>query len=310
MADTLGAVGGTPAAGATGAGAGATGGADGAGAGGGVTTEVDPNAGGDGGSGEGTAEGDGSGDAAGEGAEGADSGEAGDGESGEGEGEGAEESDGSEFETDGRKIDDATKKALAALKKVNPEAAKRTAEAYFKHQAYQKVFPTVHEARGAKATIEALGGQEGIQNLQTKVSDYEREIDLFAEGSPELVENLWKADPKGVELSTTAAFELIAKNDGDMFDRVLAGPMVARLEKAGLYNALGKMSEYIKAGDGDNAYKLLQDMSKFFDNAKSLSQKQLELKERVDPERQKFDQERKEFEQQKTRSTTKRWRRS
>lgn len=297
MPENLGAVGGTPA--VTGAGAGGAGGTGDSG--GGVATEIDPNAGGTGEAGEGGDQGDGSQPAGGEEGTPAEAGEGGEGEGGEGEGEGKpEESDGSEFETDGRKIDDKTRKALAALKKVDPEAAKLVAEAYFKRDAYQKVFPTVHEARGAKATIEALGGQEGIQNLQTKVTDYDNEITQFANGDTALITNLWQADPKGVELSTAASIELIGAKDAEMFDRIIAAPMVARLEKAGFYNALKTMGEHIKTGDGQKAYDLLQSMSKFFDNAKSLSAKQLELKNKVDPEREKFNQERQEFEQQKT----------
>ena len=283
---------GTGAGGTGGAGTGG-GGSEGTGEGGGVVTEIEP-------TGEESVEGGGSEATGGEG-EGAE-GEPAAGE-GEGEGEGSkapEQTDGSEFETDGRKIDDATKKALAALKQVNPEAAKRTAEAYFKQQAYQKVFPTIHEARGAKATIEALGGQEGIQNLQTEVGDYRNEITQFAKGDPALIKNLWEANPEGVELSTVASIQHIAANDAEMFDRVLAAPMVTRLEKAGFYNALKNMGEHIKAGDGQKAYDLLQSMSKFFDNAKALSAKQLELKSKVDPERQKFEQERQDFEKQKT----------
>jgi hypothetical protein len=286
MADTLGAVGATP----------AVGGAEGGAAdGGGIATEIEtPTEGAEGGEGEtggeGAAEGEG-GEPAGPTTE--------DGTEGEG---GAEaESDGSEYETDGRKIDDATKKALAALKKVDPASAKRVAEAYFKRDAYQKVFPTVHEARGAKATIEALGGQQGIQDLQSEVGDYRTEITQFAKGDPELINNLWEANPEGVEMSTAASIALIGEKDADMFDRVIAPAMVARLEKAGLYKALPTLANFIKEGKGQEAYDLLLNISKFFDNAKTLQAKQLDLKQRVDPERKKFDQERQEFEQQKSR---------
>jgi len=295
MPETLGAVGGTPAVSGAGGGAG-----DGASGGGGVATEVDPNAGGADGAGEG---GDGS---DGTGGEGEGSAEAGEGESaegaeGEGEaGEGAEESDGSEFETDGRKIDDKTRKALAALKKVDPDSAKVAAEAYFRADAYKKVFPTVHEARGAKATIESLGGQEGIQAIQTEVSDYRNEITQFAKGDAALIQNLWDANPEGVELSTAASIEMIGSKDPEMFDRVIAPAMVARLEKAGLYDALPKLAALIKDGKGQAAYDLLLDVSKFFDNAKALKTKQIELKSKENPERAKLDQERSDFEKQKT----------
>ena len=194
MADGIGTIASVPA-------SGAGGGSAAGGEGGGVATEVETGTGGpegtpaDGG-GKGT---EGTGDGEGDGEAGEGGGEeagAGEGEGGEGEGE----SDGSEFETDGRKIDDATKKALASLKKVDPAAAKRVAEAYFKKQGYEKVFPTIHEARGAKATLEAVGGTKGIAEMQTAVSDYDREIAQFAQGDPELINNLWTSNPEGAEL--------------------------------------------------------------------------------------------------------------
>lgn len=293
MADGLGTVAVAPGAG------GAGGAGDGAGGAGGVATEIDPNAGG---AGEGTGDGDGSGGAEGEGEGGTEAGEGEPAEGAEGEGEageGAEESDGSEFETDGRKIDDQTRKALAALKKVDPNAAKVAAEAYFRADAYKKVFPTVHDARGAKATIDALGGYDGIKEIQTEVSDYRNEITQFAKGDTALIKSLWEANPEGLELSTTASIEHIGASDPEMFDRVIAPAMVARLEKAGLYNALPQLAAYIKEGKGQEAYDLLAQVSKFFDNAKSLKAKQLELKSKEDPERTKLAQERSEFEQQK-----------
>jgi len=278
--------------GADGTGAGGSG-TEGAGDGGTAIAEIEPTGG------EG-AEGNGSEDAGGEGEGGEGEPAAGEEGAGEGEGEKAEEGDGSEFETDGRKIDDKTKKALAALKKVDPAAAKLVADAYFRHDAYKKVFPTVQDARGAKATIDALGGHEGIQAIQDEVGDYRNEITEFAKGDPALIQKLWDANPEGVELSTAASIELLASKDLKAFDRVIAPAMVSRLEQAGFYAGLTKLAEHLKAGDGQAAYDLLKSISDFFGEAKAMSKKQLDLKKTADPERQKLDQEKQEFEQQKT----------
>ena len=294
MADGIGTIASVP---AGGAGGGSAAGGDG----GGVATEVETGTGGPEGTpaeggGEGT---EGTGDGEGDG----EAGEGGGKEAGEGEGEGGEgegESDGSEFETDGRKIDDATKKALASLKKVDPESAKRVAEAYFKFQGYQKVFPTIHEARGAKATLEAVGGTKGIQEMQTAVSDYDTEIAQFAKGDPELINNLWTSNPEGAELSATAMLEVIGSKDADAFDRVMIPPMVARLEKAGFFKSMNEVTEFVKEGKGQEAYDLLAKIGKFFTEAKGLQKKQLELKNRVDPEREKLNKERADFDRQKT----------
>jgi hypothetical protein len=295
MADAIGTIAGTTATGAGGGGA-ATGGE-----GGGVATEIETGTGGAEGTpaegGEEGTEGTGDGEGDGTGGEGGDE-AAGDGEGEGGEGEG--ESDGSEFETDGRKIDDATKKALASLKKVDPAAAKRVAEAYFKKQGYEKVFPTIHEARGAKATLEAVGGTKGIQEMQTAVSDYDREIEQFGKGDPQLINQLWDSNPEGAELSAAAMIEVIGSKSAEAFDRVVIPAMVSRLEKAGFFASMNELAGHIKEGDGQAAYDLLAKIGKFFTDAKGLQKKQLELKSKVDPERTKFEKERSDFERQKT----------
>src|SRR5262249_221817 len=128
-------------------------------------------------------------------------GEGGEGGRGEGDRLPGEPDDEIDYEQDGRKVDDKTKKAIAELAKTNKDAARAVRDAYFRPTALLKELPeakTFDEAiktvRGMKATIESLGGEEGITKLNEEVGDYRREIDQFAKGDPALIKQLYEAN--------------------------------------------------------------------------------------------------------------------
>lgn len=219
----------------------------------------------------------------------------------EGEGEGEEaEPEPEDLETDGRRIDDKTRKAIAKLKKVDPLAAKAVAEAYFRENAYKKQFPTVQAARAAKATLDSLGGDEGITALQGEVESFRTEIKQMANGDPELIGQLYESDPRGLELSTGASIKFIGSKDADAFDRVVIPPMVTRLEKAGMYTSIPALLKLIQDGKGQEAYDLTLEIQKWLSDAKSMQKEQMDLAGRKDPEREAVAREREELATQKT----------
>ena len=290
-------------------GAGAGGATDGAGSGGGVATEIDPGAGGTdsgtaGGAGEGGTE---DGEPAGDGTDGAESGT--EGEPAEGAEETAGTEDPEEFSQDGRRVDDKTRKALAQVKKVDPAAAKTLADTYHRAQRIMKdvgaknLSEAVNKVAGMAATLESVGGEEGITEMQTSLQQFNTEVTQFAEGDPALIQSLWDSGengPKGVEKSTTASLALIASKDADMFDRVLLPPMVARLEKAGMFTTVASLAALIKDGKGQEAYDLTVKLSNWLANAKTYQKNQLELREKKDPEKEKLETRARELDQRET----------
>jgi len=69
------------------------------------------------------------------------------------------------------------------LKKTNPEAARRLRKRITAGKPTKR-FPTVHDARQAESTSTALGGQEGITQLQEEVQDYRTEVEQFFKWRP------------------------------------------------------------------------------------------------------------------------------
>jgi len=254
------------------------------------------------GDGAGSGEGAGAGGGADEGGEGAGAGE---GEGGEGAGEGAGEGEGAAEEESGLgpldpKMDEQTRKDIAELKKLHPELAKKWGNDHFRRKAYDEEFPGgVNEARQIKATFEALGGQEGLDGLQGEVDDYRNEIKQFSEGDPALLTQLHEANPDSFVLAISNGIDLLANKSPELFDKAILPAMVARLEKAQMYSSVQELAALIKDGKGQEAYDLTAKIAGWLDKAKGMASKQVELKNKKDPEREKFEREKSDFETKK-----------
>jgi hypothetical protein len=242
------------------------------------------------GTGEGGAGGDGAG--AGEGAgegEGEGAGEIEGAAAGEGEGEG----EGDEFESaDGRKVDSKTREALAALKKVNPAAAKQLfadhgrAQAIVKEVGAQNLSDAVNKVRQITATLESVGGEEGLEGLQSEAEDYRNEIKQFSEGDPALLNQLHEANPDAFATSITNGLALIMEKSPAKLDAVLLPALVPRLQKAGMFDSVDQLAALIKEGKGQEAYDLTAKIKAWLDNAKHLSEKAATTRNNVDPRKE------------------------
>jgi hypothetical protein len=273
--------------------------ADGAGAGGGGAAvedqgnEITGGEGAEGGDGE-AAEGE-------EGAEGDQGAEAGEeGAEGEEADLGGEEGDDDDlnFERDGRKVDAKTRDAIGKLAKIDKVAAKAVRDSYFANQAVIKetgatdMRQAVAKIRTMNATIEALGGDEGITNLQTEVEDYRTEIDQFSNGDPALLNQLWEANPDATANMAAAALEMIGAKDIERLDKALLPTFNSRIKRAGLPDTVSAIQKLLEAGEGQKAYDTLQKVAEWLKGIDGNATKQLELKSARNPEKEALDRDR------------------
>ena len=249
--------------------------------------------------------------AGGEGAEGGaeGTGEGGDEAGGEGDAGGGSDEDALQsIETDGRRVDEKTRSALAKLAAIDKDAARKVREAYFRDQALIKDLgvKNVSEAQQAirqmRATLDSLGGDEGITALQEEVGDYRKEIQQFAEGDPALLSQLYEASPEGLVTSTANALELIASKDPKLFDQTILPAMVSRMKKAGWYDSVPQLLELIKEGKGQEAYDLTTSIQKWMTDAEKAVQKNIELKTQKNPEKEKLDARARELDEREARN--------
>jgi hypothetical protein len=157
----------------------------------------------------------------------------------------------------------------------------------------------VNKVRQMAATIETLGGEEGIQNLQSEVEDYRTEIKQFKAGDPALLEQLNEASPEQFSTMIEQGLGLLAQKSPEMFDKALVGSMVARLDKAGMYSSVDSLLALIKEGKGQEAYDLTLQIQKWLGNAKSKAEKQVQIAKEKNPEREALDRDRAKLDQDK-----------
>lgn len=206
---------------------------------------------------------------------------------------------------DGRKVDLKTREALAALKKTNPEAAKRIGDIYHRAQAIIKdlgatnISDAVNKVRQMAATMEAVGGEEGLTELQGEVGDYRTEIKQFSEGDPALLNQLHEANPESFVTAIANGLDLILDKSPKLLDRALLPAMAARLEAAGMFNSMTQLSKLIEEGKGQEAFDLTKQIREWLDKAKGLATTQRDAKTRKDPAQEANERTRQELAQQK-----------
>ena len=177
---------------------------------------------------------------------------------------------------DSRIVDVKTRQQIAELRKTNPVLAKTLSDAVFGRQAILKEVPeaksvgdVIKTIRAQRATLEAVGGEEGITKLNEEVTDYRKEIEQFGAGSRELPEQLFEANADGFVKTVDNSLQILLEKDGGTggrFDQVLAVPFAQRLTDAGMPKAIATLIDHVKAGDGEAAYALLQKVDGWMKN--------------------------------------------
>ena len=223
--------------------------------------------------------------------------------------EGAEqpegEADAEAEEFDGRMVDAKTRSALAALKKVDPASAKLLSDTYhrtariIKDVGAENLSQAVNKVAAMAATLESVGGAEGLTTLNEEVEGFRNEATQFANGDPALPRALYAENQKGLVRSVQASLDVLAESNAEHFKEAIMPSVVQRLEQAGMYSSIPALLKLIEEGKGQEAYELTSNIQKWLGDAKSLREKELKVRAEKDPEREKFEQERADFEKQK-----------
>jgi hypothetical protein len=220
-----------------------------------------------------------------------------------GDQEGEDDSD--VADADGRKVDAKTRQDLAALKKVNPESAKRLSDMYHRSRTLmdevgaKTLSEAVHKVRQINATLEGVGGADGLTELQDEVGDYRNEIQQFAEGDPALLTQLLEGNADAFGKAMTNGLDLLAEKNPKLYDQAIVGAIVSRLESGGVYGAIDEVVKFVQEGEGQKAYDKLGDIKKWLNNAKGLADGQNRQRKEHNPERDEIERGRQELQTEK-----------
>lgn len=155
-----------------------------------------------------------------------------------------------------KKLD--VQKALDKLKKKDKMLADVLRKEHFSNVDFKKAFATPIEAQAAADLLELYGGEEGISTLQTKADDFASELNMVAEGNPQILDDIVRDSPDGFKKLINAGLEKLRLLDQVSYERATARPLAATLREKGVINTLEMIKQMALAGKGQECFDLSQ----------------------------------------------------
>lgn len=136
-------------------------------------------------------------------------------------------------------------KTIRELRDANPDRApilRQLNDAFFRSEKYSEAFATPEDAHRAKATFEALGGDEGIASLrqaQNQVADIDR---MAADGDPKMID-AWVSESRDGFIKAAPVFlDTLERTDPRAYSTTLQPHLVKALVGSGLGNSLDRIA--------------------------------------------------------------------
>jgi hypothetical protein len=207
------------------------------------------------------------------------------------------------------------RKALRGLRDASPANANVVKElhgAYERFNAYKVEFPTVQDAKEAKAFIDSIGGQEGYQKTQEAMDSVKGSDELLYAANPQLSKNVYedmkaqgKEDAYGKVVGNFLG-HLKEVNEKDYYAQIMPH-FVNGLQESGLNVKLEQLNAALGEKDAEGKpapnVKMIQAITKVMtDWYKGMETDEANRKKvpEVTPEHKKFLADKEAFEQEKT----------
>lgn len=155
-------------------------------------------------------------------------------------------------------------KLLREMRDANPanDAVSKTLKnAYYQQRAFADVFPTVDDARSMKATMDALGGSEGLSSLQENAAYVEEFNRMAEEGDPSLIQAWVSESPEGFKKIVPTVLSEYARLDPAGYNAALRGPLVSALEGSNLRQTVARAIDMMQMGQTDLAGRELTEIA-------------------------------------------------
>jgi len=202
----------------------------------------------------------------------------------------------------------AIRSALKAFRDLDPKnapIARQLNDAYGRYTAYKEVFPKVADAQAARALLDAVGGDEGLTNLQATVKSVNETDALLYAGDKRVLDSLYddmKAAGKEAAFSKLAGpyLDKLRKISPEAYNETLQPHFFAAIKASGLTGVVNGILDAIKDPAKPNVDAIKSMASDILEWYKNLEQTVGKTApDELAPEREAFERERSEFQSQK-----------
>lgn len=200
---------------------------------------------------------------------------------------------------DNRRNPDALRKHIADLRRqandITDPAQKKEAldrikmlyDTTGKARAYEEQFPTVREAREFKALLDAAGGREGIQQMQSTLAEVEQIDALLSAGDASVIDRMWEEAPQGMPKLVPHIADRFEKQNPQEYEQFIAPRAISHLDKSGFPQAFDAMVQAYEAGNKQQAQALRDQLVQWV----AANRGQARQEQRTDPEIERLRQE-------------------
>ena len=194
--------------------------------------------------------------------------------------------------TDNRRQPDALRKHIADLRRqadgIQDPAEKKAAldrikmlyDTTGKARGYEEQFPTVREAREVKALLESVGGREGVQQMQSVLSEVEQIDQALAAGDASVIDRMWQEAPEGMPKLVPHISDKFEREKPQEYQQFIAPRSVRFLDQQGFPQAFDRMVQMYEAGKTGDAQAIRDELIKWVVANRTQAQQQ----QRTDPE--------------------------
>jgi hypothetical protein len=172
---------------------------------------------------------------------------------------------------------------------------------WFVNQEYREQFASPSEAEKAKLTILQLGGDQGIQAIESDRAALAQIDQRLAQGDPRFVEELAQQNPEGFSKIVPAALQEFARIDPDGYNHEMSKVFSATFQqRGGMADALFTLQNILQSGNTTQAQQIVGNLQEWVESwDKNAQQKPTK---RANPEVEKITKEKQQWEQQKLES--------
>lgn len=192
-------------------------------------------------------------------------------------------------------------KMVRELRVSHPELANQLRalnDAYFRSNRFSEIgFPTPEDSQRARATFEALGGEDGIASMRQRV-DFADNIDRMAEeGDPKIVDSWATESPEGFKKIVPTALSRLEQLDAKAYAETLRPHLVKSLQGTGLADAINRVAWFADKTDNPDLKREIGQIQQWLgglvdEETKRQSTQNDPRMEQINKERQSISQER------------------
>lgn len=113
-------------------------------------------------------------------------------------------------------------KWIRSLKDADPEGFKKAKTDFFDLRERRTDFPTVADARKAKQTLELVGGEAGLAEMQADNAEFSAISKKFLNADPQFASDLFEQDTISAVQLVPHVLEQLQKHDGAAYNRLVA----------------------------------------------------------------------------------------